>query len=377
MITLESSTICKDILVHSLSGIILTILVGFIISFIIAPVIINVLYKLKFRQHGKKEVDSLLQDRTYNIGTPVMGGFIIILPLIIFYIIAKIYLKLGWGPLFLIVTGAILGFLNDYYDLKGKNVKTWVYSKVNPIEYKNFKTWLIFKYLKAPFRLLDSLGSYTSGLPSSVKLLLQFIISVIALSMVSHIVPLNAVWIPFVGTFVIPRWLAYVFYGLVMVAFSNAFNVTDGLDAMSPGNHFISFLSLGILAWALGHINVAILAFFIAGTELTFYYFNVPPARVEMSDVGTLPLGLLFGLLLVFINRALVGPLLGFVFVIEIASSFIQSFFARYFKKKVFKMAPIHHHFEMLGWSKHKIVMRSYFVAIVTSLIGILIGLIG
>ncbi len=357
---------------------------GLFSSFIFAPFIIGLLYKLKFKQIGKQEVDALIKNRQESIGTPVMGGLIIIIPLIIFYYLAHLHVRLGYGSLIVIVCGALLGFLNDYIDLKGKhsdNVEAHVYSKVNPLIYRNFTTWLMFTYFTAPFNfilnIVNSVSSYTTGLKASFKFLLQFIISLGALIVVHFtFLPLDKIWIPFWGDLILHPALLIGFYALIMVAFSNAFNVTDGLDAISPGNHLISYFLLGILAWILGYGSVAVLSFFIAGAELTFYYFNVPPARVEMSDVGTLPLGMLFALLFILINRVLISPIIGIVFFVEVLSSLLQGLYAKIFKRKLFKMAPIHHHFELLGWSREKIVMRSYFISLAFGLLGVLIALV-
>ncbi len=363
---------------------ILYILMSLALSFLWAPIIIGILYRLKFRQKGKAEVDEKIKSRKKTIGVPVMGGFIIVIPLLLLYFFLSLHQSsMGYIPVVILVIGAAIGFLDDYLDLFGKvnGSKTKVYSKVNPFIYRNFLTWSIYRWITWPFRIfnktVDDVGSIQSGLRASHKLLLELGLAV-GISYWWYKMSGDAgdpnFWLPIIGELNIGWWIVPI-STLIMVAFSAAFTITDGLDAISPGTHAIAYFLMGLVANYLGYTDVAILCMLVLGTELTFYYFNIPPARVEMSDVGTVPMGMLFAFIGLATNRLMILPIVGFIFVAEILSTILQSFSAMFFTKKVFKMAPIHHHFEMMGWSREKIVMRFYFVAIVVGLMGMVVAM--
>lgn len=354
-------------------------LISLTVSFALAPIVIGLLYKLKLRQQGKIEVDKILQGRKRTIGVPVMGGSIIVITVLILYFVLGIHKDLGYTPVVLLVGGAFVGFLDDFIDVIGKQKKTAdvVYTKVNPIVYRNFFTWKLFQYLSWPFRIfsrsVDNAGSVRTGLKASHKLFLEIILAFV-ISYLFYIEKGGVFWIPAIGSVDLGIFSILV-NSIFMVLICIGFSVADGIDGMSAGTHAIAFAMVGILAYFLGNETVASVCLIIVGAELTFYYFNIPPARVEMSDIGTVPLGMLFVLLLGYINRVAVSPVIGFVHVAEFLSSFLQTFWVMFFSKKLFKMAPIHHHFEMLGWSPEKIVMRFYFISLVVGLSGVLLGL--
>lgn len=355
-------------------------LYGLITAFVLSPIVIGLLYKLKFQQQGKIEVEEVLAQQKKSRGTPVMGGIIIIFTVLLWYFILGLQNTLGYLPVALIGFGALIGFLDDFFDLFGKrNVrKDVVYSRTNPILYANYFTWYAWRLISWPFRIftksVDSLGSYRSGLSSSNKFFMEILLAGVISYFFYKATQDTTVWLPFLGEANLGV-IIVAFNTFVMVAFSRAFSVSDGMDGLSAGTHTIAFLALGLLAIFLGRSDVAVLCFLLMGAELAFYYFNIPPARVEMSDVGTIPLGMLFALIGIMIDRTLILVIIGGVFVMEIASSLIQTTFVAFFSRKVFRMAPIHHHFEIKGWSREKIVMRFYFFTAVLSMIGILIAI--
>lgn len=355
------------------------IVISLVSSFVLAPLIIGLLYKLKMRQQGKSEVDEVIQERKVKIGVPVMGGLIIVIPVLALYFVFGLEKELGYVPVLIVAFGAVVGFLDDFLKIVmngPRNKSDEVYSKVNPIIYRNFITWSIYRYITAPFRIfteyVDEAGSYQTGLKASYKLILEILLAFSA-SYFFYNEFGGEFWFPFVGS-VDLGVISIVINALLMVGMAVGFSVADGLDALSPGTQAIGFAGLGFLAAILGHAEISYLCALIVGAELTFYYFNIPPARVEMSDVGTIPLGMLFILCGMYINRSFVTPIVGFIFVGEILSSFLQNIWAVVFLKRLFKMAPIHHHFEIVGWSSEKIVMRFYFAAMAAGLVGLLIA---
>lgn len=355
------------------------ILVSMVISFILAPVVIGILYRLKLRQKGKSEVDNMIEGRDKSIGIPVMGGSIILITVLILYFCMGLQNRLGYIPVVVLLGGSIIGFLDDFLNVFSRTTahKPVVYSKVNPIIYRNFFTWSIYRMVTWTFRLfsdsVDEAGSYQTGLKASHKLLMMIVLVGVVEAMIYREMG-SIMWIPGIGDVDLGVFTV-VSNMLLMIIFAMGFSVADGIDALSPGTQAIAYFMIGLLAHFLGYDDFFLLAMLVVGAELTFYYFNIPPARVEMSDIGTVPLGVLFAVIGIMINRALVLPIIGLIFVSEILSSFLQTFWALFFLKKLFRMAPIHHHFEMMGWSHEKIVMRLYFVAIGVGLSGILFAM--
>ncbi|MBN1618726.1 hypothetical protein JW887_05310 [Candidatus Dojkabacteria bacterium] len=357
------------------------ILISLILSLIIAPLIIEILYRLKFRQHGKVEVQEHSKTKKTNIGVPIMGGIIIILTVTILYFSLGMQNRLGYLPLIIILGGGIIGFLDDFYDVIGKKNGSQtpvVYSDVNPIVYCCYPIWLLFKYLSWPFKLfsrsVDDAGSVKTGLQASKKLFIEIIVSFVIAILIYQSTKGANFWLPVIGDLNIGFWSVLITTSFFVI-FALGFSVADGIDGLSAGNHAISFAILGVVCYALGFLWLGHLCMVVVGSELTFYYFNIPPARVEMSDIGTIPLGLLFAFIAISINRAILLPFFGVIFFMEIFSDVIQVFFATFFLRKIFKMAPIHHHFEMIGWSLEKIVMRFYFFSAVFGLVGAAIAL--
>ena len=178
----------------------------------------------------------------------------------------------------------------------------------------------------------------------------------------------------------------------IITATSNAVNLTDGLDGLAIGVTTIVMIALAIISYVSGnaiyanYLNIIYLpgsgelTVFIAaliGASLGFFWFNSYPAQVFMGDTGSLALGGAFGILAVLIKKELLIPILGGVFFMETVSVIIQRLYFKYTKKKygegrrIFKMAPIHHHFEMLGWPEPKIVIRFYIIAIILAIVSL------
>jgi phospho-N-acetylmuramoyl-pentapeptide-transferase len=139
---------------------------------------------------------------------------------------------------------------------------------------------------------------------------------------------------------------------------ANAVNITDGMDGLAGGSLIITFFGLMIISWTEGRASFALLNATTVGALIPYTYFNVKPARFQMGDVGSLGLGALFAINAIAINRTLLIPLLGFVFFVEITTVLLQVFCRRVCGRRLFKMAPLHHHFEFKGWPEEKIVMR-------------------
>ncbi len=353
----------------------------FIIGMLIAPKLIKLLKKLNVLQPGKDELERIIKKVRLTRGRPIMGGLIIMITMFIYTGLTFLFKtntpKEAW-ILPVLIAGTILGFINDVADLKGKLQRLRIHDRYNPLIHSKFDRWLIWHYISTPFRLFKRFtrffGSYTSGLSASSRLFWEFIITSFGALLINQIHPINNIWLGHFGYLEVPVWLASAIYGVIGVAFINAFNITDGVDAISASNHIISFTGTLILAVALKEYTFArFLAAFI-GVETAFLFFNIPPAKIEMSDTGTVPIGLFYFLSFVYLNRVLLSPFFGIWYIIIVASSTLQVAWVLLFKKRLFPIAPFHHLLEKKGIERPSIVMYSNLVTLLGVLIGLLVA---
>ena len=273
-----------------------------------------------------------------------MGGIIFIFPVLItlflLYLRGSIELNHNLTIVLLVfISYAVLGFIDD---------------------------WLKVRYHN------------NQGLRISTKFLLQMVIALVFFYIfmkhggepVLEVTSLN-IMIPM-------GWTFGLFILFLLVGSSNAVNITDGLDGLCGGLSMIAFVALGIITWNTtwmeGYQEIAIFCFFLVGALLGFLLFNTHPARVFMGDLGSLSLGAAMAAISIVTRHELSLAVIGGVFVIETLSSMIQIVAIRKFHRKVFKMAPLHHHFEQLGWRETDIVKVFYVVGLLLAMAAITYG---
>jgi phospho-N-acetylmuramoyl-pentapeptide-transferase len=281
-------------------------------------------------------------------GTPTMGGLMILTSIAVsvflwmdlssIYVWACIFVTLGFGA---------IGFLDDY-------------DKVSKSSHR--------------------------GVPGRVRLLAEFLIAGGAAWLIVQQTG-TALYVPFYNGPAIDLGPAYyLFAAFVIVGAGNAVNLTDGLDGLATMPVIIACVAFMLIAYIVGradyatylgipHVpgagNLTILLGAIIGAGLAFLWFNAPPAAVFMGDTGSLALGGALGVIAVTVRHEIVLAIIGGLFVLEAASVIIQVFFFKRTGKRVFKMAPIHHHFEQLGWSEPTVVIRFWIISIVLALAGL------
>ena len=362
---------------------ILTVLASFFLSFALTLPFINLLYKFNIRRVSKLDLEKLLPGRTIKMGTPIMGGAIIVFSTVVM----SLFLLSDWSYLpmfiFVLIIGAVFGGIDEYVNTLGRTILALRISQSTDKVVKSFfPTRGIFSKIKniilVPWKIFEEglriMGGEQRGLKNHYKFLMYLsvvIIPIIYMEMNSHI---TSLYLPFIGSFEL-GYFYYVFLAFLLFGFGTALGITDGMDGLSAGTHSIAFLCYGVLASYLGYTEVATLSFILVGTELAFLYFNINPARFEMSDVGTLPIGMVMVLIASLVHKEVTLLLIGGIFVIEILSSVSQQWAVKLFKKKLFLVAPIHHHFEKLGWPETKVTMRFWIIAIVFGLLGLALGL--
>jgi phospho-N-acetylmuramoyl-pentapeptide-transferase len=182
----------------------------------------------------------------------------------------------------------------------------------------------------------------------------------------------DVIQVPFYGSFEIGVWYVPVFM-FILIASAFSANETDGLDGLLGGVSLFAFLALTAVAFAIGRYDLAVFGGAVIGALLAFLWYNIHPARFFMGDTGSMALGITIGTIAMLTNTALFLPFFAAILVFESLSVIIQVFSKKVFKRKVFRSAPIHHHFEALGWPESQVTMRFWIIAAMASALGLLL----
>jgi len=327
------------------------IMTALLIGFVLGPWLIDWL-RSKQREGQPIREDGPESHLLTKKGTPTMGGLLILIALSVSTLLwADLSNGFIWAVL--VVTGGfgLLGFADDFLKLTKRNTK---------------------------------------GLPGKIKLLGQIAISIVAVLMIQDSMPANlanGLAVPFFKDVLIDLgWFFAPFAIFVMVGASNSVNLTDGLDGLAIVPVMIACLCFALIAYLTGNavfanylqINhvpgtgeLAVFCGALLGAGLGFLWFNAPPAMVFMGDTGSLSLGGALGTISIVTKHELVLAIIGGLFVLETASVIVQVASFKLTGKRVFRMAPLHHHFEKKGWAEPTIVIRFWIIAVILALIGL------
>jgi phospho-N-acetylmuramoyl-pentapeptide-transferase len=323
-----------------------TLLTALFIGLLIGPKFISM---LRVRQgKGQPIREDGPQTHQAKVGTPTMGGLMILTSLTLSMLLWMDPANpLVWACLVVTVGFGIIGFMDDL-------------DKVTKRSHK--------------------------GVSGKVRLLLEFIVAGVATWLIVEPGGTN-LYVPFLTDRYIPLGpLYFVFAATVIVGFGNAVNLTDGLDGLATMPVVIAAGAFLLISYLVGRVDyseylgipyvegageLAVMCAGIMGAGLAFLWFNAPPAAVFMGDTGSLALGGALGAIAVATNHELVLLIIGGLFVIETASVIIQVFWFKRTGKRIFRMAPIHHHFEQLGWKEPTVVIRFWIIAIVLAVLGL------
>ncbi|HEY6058561.1 MAG TPA: phospho-N-acetylmuramoyl-pentapeptide-transferase [Candidatus Limnocylindrales bacterium] len=221
----------------------------------------------------------------------------------------------------------------------------------------------------------DYLNARTGeGIRVRQKLIWQTVVAVVAAYQIQSTYQLTAIRVPFVGDVTVQPGIYVLFAAFAIIAASNGVNITDGLDGLAGGTLIFAYVAFLIIALlnVPTQPNIALLSALIIGALLGFLWFNVHPAQVFMGDSGALSLGATLAVIALITGQILVLPVIGLIFVVETGSDIVQIAYYRLSGgKRIFRMAPIHHHFELGGWDEEKITLRFWIVAILAALLGV------
>ncbi|CAM3750493.1 phospho-N-acetylmuramoyl-pentapeptide-transferase [Mesobacillus thioparans] len=312
-----------------------TILMGFLITVLLSPVFIPFLRRLKFGQSIREEGPKSHQKKT---GTPTMGGVMILISISITTLVMTgkfsqpsvetyllLFVTLGFG---------LLGFMDDFIKVVMKR---------------------------------------NLGLTSKQKLLGQIIISVIFFFIFNQSDFSTVVSIPLTNLSFDLGWGYALFIIFWMVGFSNAVNLTDGLDGLVSGTAAIAFGAFAVLAWNQSQYELSIFSVAVVGAVLGFLVFNAHPAKVFMGDTGSLALGGAIATVAILAKLEIILIIIGGIFVIETLSVILQVISFKTTGKRIFRMSPLHHHYELIGWSEWRVVVTFWTVGLLFAILGIYI----
>ncbi len=217
------------------------------------------------------------------------------------------------------------------------------------------------------------------GISAVQKLLWQSVVAGVAAWQIQDTYDITAIFAPFVGDISIPPWLYILIAAFAIVASSNAVNITDGLDGLAGGTlifAFIGYMTIAAVRFEPSQMgadpaDLPVLCALIIGALLAFLWFNVHPAQIFMGDSGALALGATLAVIALITGQVLLLPLIGLVFVLETGSVILQIASVKLRGKRLFRMSPLHHHFELLGWDEEKITLRFWIVGALSALVGV------
>lgn len=333
--------------------------VSFLVHAVLIVPYINFLYKSKMQRQRQETKDAFNQKTpifdTYNshkAGVPVGGGILIIVTTLALYAffftvlliyqerILSLYASIAAEVKIIIFTFVGFGLLGLYDD----------FAK-------------IFLFKKSNF----------FGLRLRHKLILQVVLALVVGYWLYSDLHIDFINIPFFGQFSLSYW--YIgFAAFVIIAFSNAVNITDGLDGLATGVLMIALSSFWIYAARTLDVPLSLFIGIWLGGLVAFLYFNIPPARIMLGDSGSLAFGAVFAVIGLMLGKAFSLPIIGGIFVIEIASSLIQLLSKRFRRRKVFTAAPLHLLLQYRGWGEPKIVMRFWLLSILCAVVGLMLA---
>ena len=297
----------------------------------IGPLLIPELHKLKFGQSIREEGPKSHQAKS---GTPTMGGIMIILAIVVATVAAAPLTPAVLLALFITLGHFVLGFLDDY---------------IKVVKKRNL------------------------GLKAKQKMLGQILIAIVTMIVGTRVLGIDTtIWIP-IADVNVDIGVGYYFLVLfVLVGTSNAVNLTDGLDGLASGTVAIASGAYALVCYMTGHYDLAIFSVAMMMACLAFLRFNAHPAKVFMGDTGSLALGGAIAAVGILTHTEILLAVIGFVFVCEALSVIIQVISFKTTGKRVFRMSPIHHHFELGGWKETKVVFVFWMVGLVASVVGLL-----
>lgn len=322
--------------INNIIWIVISCMITLALMLVCMPSLIDFLHKIKF---GQTEREEGLESHKKKNGTPTMGGIAFILIPTLVYVLFSFFspYKLDMNTIILLlafVGYGIVGFIDDYIIVVKKD---------------------------------------NEGLKPSHKFLLQSILAVVFFFLY-RANSSTTLWIPIFDITIDLSWLYFILVYFMFTAETNAVNLTDGLDGLCAGQMIIALIPFVVFSWLEGIYNVMALILLVIFALIGYLKFNMHPAKIFMGDTGSLALGGFLAAVAMVLKQEILLIIIGFVFVAEVSSVVIQVTYYKKTHKRIFKMSPLHHHYEMCGWSEQKVVSRFWIAGIIFACIGLILG---
>jgi len=341
-------TLTINLQATKLVEIMLMAFLGFALSSLVTPLYTRYAYRWQWWKKPRttavtgerSKVFLKLHASKHRRNIPTMAGVIFVFSVVVITLMFNLSREQTWLPLAAFVGAAAIGLIDDIINIKGT-------------------------------------GAGVAGLPSKLKLLLITIVALIGGVYFYTKLDVSSIHVPFYGELGL-GWLIIPLFIITIISTANAVNITDGLDGLAGGLAAIAFGNYAIIAFLQGRIGVAGFCMTIVGVLLSYTWFNIHPARFFMGDAGSFCLGTALGVVAMITDTVLILPIIGAIFVAEAGSSLIQ-ILSKKFRggKRIFKIAPVHHHFEASGWPETKVTMRFWVLGQVFGFLGIVVFLLG
>lgn len=321
---------------------------AFCLSMLITPIYTTLAYKYNWWKKPRQnavtgeaaKVFNSLHAAKHHRHIPTMAGVIFVITVTIVTLLANLSRSETWLPLAAFTGAGAVGLVDDFINIRGT-------------------------------------GLGVAGLPAKIKLLLISAIALVGGWFFYAKLDVSSVHIPIVGALQL-GWLIVPLFVLVVVATANAVNMTDGLDGLAGGLAAIAFGAYSVIAFLEGRYGVSAFCLTVVGSLLSYTWFNIFPARFFMGDVGSFALGTSLGVVAMLTDTVVLLPIIGLVFVAEAGSTILQIGSKKLRNgKKIFKVAPLHHHLEASGWPETKVTMRFWIIGQVSAMLGLAVFLVG
>lgn len=344
-----NQTLFFSIETNTLVTILLLGTLGFLLSMLITPLYTTAAYRWQWWKKPREtaatgeaaKVFTKLHAAKHRRQIPTMAGVVFVVSVAIATIAFNLSREETWLPLAAFVGAASIGLLDDIINIRGS-------------------------------------GKGVAGIPPKIKLFLMTMVALVGGWFFYYKLGVDSISVPLTDIDLAIGWLIVPLFMLVVVATANAVNISDGLDGLAGGLATAAFAVYTIIAVIEGRYGVAGFCMTILGALLSYTWFNIYPARFFMGDVGSFSLGTALGVVAMLTDTVLLLPLIGIVFVAEAGSSLLQIMSKKLRGgKKIFLVAPIHHHFEAVGWPETKVTMRFWIIGQVAGVLGLIVFLLG
>lgn len=345
---MQQTPLTVQIILENLKPVLTLGFIGFVFAMILTPVYTKFAFKYKWWKKPRTDAVSgekaavyqKMHAEKHKRNIPTMAGMISLFSLSAVTLFFNLDRGQTWLPLAAAVGAGVIGLLDDIFNLK-------------------------------------SSGKGTAGLNARIKLLLTSLIAAALSYWFVYKLGYSVLHVSFVGDVQVAAPLLFAFFIFVIIATANAVNITDGLDGLAGGLLLTAFAAFGLIAFLQGNFGIAGFCITMVGVLLSYLWFNIFPARFFMGDIGSFAFGTSLAVVAIMLNAALLIPVIGFMFMMEVGSAALQLVSKKMLKKKVFLSAPIHHHFEAMGWPETKVTMRFWVLGQIFGVIGLLVAILG